>query len=378
MIKTASSATLALAFASITLASVVGCAPPQQAKSPDEAGGASSSSSSPSKLGGSSAGGAALANAPPGFKEALAKAKACEYGENGFDSSCEGVAAWESEQPFFEEGKSKAALLALLGSTDLKERRLGAERLRTTLDDATNAADVDKLLDAAAKEQNEDIARLLGEIVGNVDLTRTGKIDRALSVFKSAGHPTYGDAFVSNVANANKDPKTLAFAIEVSKSTPSLRSSALIALAAIAKTDAQACNAIDALRADPSEFVANRALSELARARKCQAHYDKILEDIAKRDVTKERQVGQDVGWALEGICEDKATTAPQRAKALGLAKKLTDAKSVGVNTRFYTMSAVLSCDPKEGLGYVKKFSADTNKTLADRAKTLVERSAKK
>jgi hypothetical protein len=45
----------------------------------------------------------------------------------------------------------------------------------------------------------------------------------------------------------------------------------------------------------------------------------------------------------------------------------------VGANAKFYTLSAVMRCDPKDGKAYVEKFENDKDKTTADRATDLTK-----
>ena len=116
----------------------------------------------------------------------------------------------------------------------------------------------------------------------------------------------------------------------------------------------------------------NRATSALARTHKCASHYDKLLTTIAALDVSKKgKGMSQDVGFALDAICTDKAASPAQREKAAATSRKISDADNISVNVRYYTLSAVMTCDPKGGPAFVSKFKANKEKTLAERAKTL-------
>ena len=45
----------------------------------------------------------------------------------------------------------------------------------------------------------------------------------------------------------------------------------------------------------------------------------------------------------------------------------------MGANAKYYTLSAVMRCDPKDGKAYVEKFENDKDKTIAERAAALTQ-----
>lgn len=319
---------------------------------------------------------AASATASPELLAAVEKAKACTLDESGFDSTCDGYTAFSQDQPFFEEGKANAYLLGMLQGDD-KSRLLAAEKLRSTTGDEETAATVNRILDAAEKEKNELVAHALGDLVAGLPLAKTDTLARAIKISKAHPVEAYTEQFVFG---ASADVGLVDYALAVSHSESSvLRNASLQLLERLASVAPEkACEAIDGLRNDSSDFVKNRATSSLARTHKCSSHYDKLLGTIAGMDVSKKSKgMSQDVGYALDSICSDKATTPAQRDKAAALSRKISDADSISVNVRYYTLSAIMTCDPKGGPAFVGRFKASKEKTLAERAKTLTA-SAKK
>jgi hypothetical protein len=314
----------------------------------------------------------AFAKSPPASPElsaALAKAKACPLTDDGFDSGCEGYSKWLEDAPMFEEGKSNPALLGMVGNKEAAVRLLAFEKLRVTLTEP-DAAAVETLLVAAAKETHPAAVKMIAEVVGGLDLIKTGKLDRAIAVAKAHPVADYSESFVFHVGDSNADPKLLAYADEVAKSkSSSQRNAALQLYSSLAKTLPGACKGLDALRADSDGFVSGRATSGLARSHRCAAFYDQLLTSLAALPTTKDQK--QDVGFALDAVCDDKAASAAQKTKALAISKKISESTAIGVNTRYYTLSAVVKCDPKGGPAFVAKFKNDKEKTLAERAKSL-------
>jgi hypothetical protein len=347
----------------------VACAPQKPAaSSPSSTDGVAASASKEA---------APSVTASPELAAAVAKAKACELGEWGFDSSCEGFEAWDAEQPWFEEGKANPYLLSMLSGDD-KSRLLAALKLRTTLGDEESAATVNRVLDAAANEKSDVIASAFGDLVAGLPLVETKTLARAIKIANA--HPS--DGFRSRfVLGAPHDAALVDLAVASSKSaSDDVRSSSIVLLGHVAAFGpAKVCDALDALRSDSSTFVKNRATSELAESHQCAAtHYDKLVADIGGIDLGKNaKSIGQDVGLALHAVCSDKATSPAQREKAGSIARKMSDAAGVSANTRYYTLSAVMGCDPKNGAAFVGKFKSNKDKTIADRAKTLTEKPKK-
>jgi hypothetical protein len=299
---------------------------------------------------------------------------ACPTDEDGeIDTDCEGYTQWNDAEATFEGGKANPDLVRMLGSKDAKERRLGAEKLRGTLDENLDVKTADAVLDAAEKERNEKCIGALADLAGGLDLVKVGKLDRAIAISKAHPVPEYAEKFVFFVGTANRDPKLVAYAVEVKKAeSASMRNAALQLLSDLAGDyPADTCKVINDLRADKDKFVANRALSELARRGKCVAFVDKLLDSLSTVDVKKD--VNQNVGYALDYLCVRKDLTPAQRERANKAARRISEATAVHSNTRYYTLSAVMRCDPANGAAFVSKFKTDKNATLAGRAAELTK-----
>jgi hypothetical protein len=299
---------------------------------------------------------------------------ACPTDEDGaFDSSCEGYAQWLEESPAFEGGKANPDLVRMLGSQDAKERRLAAEKLRLTLDEENvDAATADAVLNAAEKERDEKLVPALAELASGLNLVKTGKLDRAIAISKAHPDDQYAEAFLFSVGHVNRDPKVVAYGVEVSRNKSSrLRNAALDLLTDVARDfPAETCKEINALRSDKDAFVANRATSSLASS-KCPAYVDKLLDTLSAVDVKKD--VDQRMGFALNDLCANKDLSPAQRSRANKAARRISEAPAVHTNTRFYTLSAVMRCDPENGAAFVSKYKNDKDATIAKRAAELTK-----
>ncbi|MDI1447038.1 hypothetical protein [Polyangium sp. 6x1] len=311
----------------------------------------------------------------PSFAELRKAAMACAAEEDGSLDNCEAFDQWIDAEQAFENGKANPELLKMLGSQDAKERRVAAEKLIQTLnEETTDAAKADAVLNAAEKERDENLAKLFGRFVGGLPLVKVGKIDRAITIAKAHPVSDYTEAFLFAVASDNRDPKVVAYAIEASKHTSSsLRSLALHTLGELAPHfPAETCKVLNGLRADKDNFVKNRAAERLAAVDACASFTDKLLADLAAVDVKKD--VNQDLGIALQKICKRSDLTPAQRSAGSKAARRITEAPAVHTNTRYYTMAAVIGCDPKDGMAYVAKYKNDKDKTIAGRAAELTNK----
>ncbi|MDC3962028.1 hypothetical protein [Polyangium jinanense] len=312
----------------------------------------------------------------PSFAELRKAAMACTPDENGSLDDCEAFRKWLEAEQAFENGKANPELLKMLGSQDPKERRVAAEKLMQTLNEETaDAAKVDAVLGLAEKERDETLGDLFGRFVAGLPLVKVGKIDRAITIAKAHPVSDYTDAFVRVVGfgSTNRDPKVVAYGIEVSKdASASRRSLALNLLGDLAPYfPDETCKVINALRADKDDFVKNRAAERIASIAKCASFTDKLLDDLSTIDVKK--NIGFETGMALEKICKRSDLTPAQRSKGSKAARRITDAPTVHTNTRSYTMAAIIGCDPKDGPAYVAKYKNDKDKTIAARAAELTK-----
>lgn len=310
----------------------------------------------------------------PEFSVLRTAALACTVDEAGdFDRECEGYTNWSSDQPAFADGKANKQLLGMLASKDVKERILAAEMLRVTLtDDLIDAASADTVLNAVEKEREETLTKTMAMLAGHLAIAKVKKLDRAIAIAKAHPLPDYAKEFVFYVGDFNADPKLVPYALEKSKDkSDSVRNAALQLLIKLVPVDAAvSCKAINELRDDKDDFVKNRAIDGLSVAG-CAAYTDKLLDSLAAVDVKK--NVNQAVGYALRNICERSNLTPVQRDRASKAARRITDAKTVHSNTRFYTIAAVLKCDGEKGKEYVAKFKDDPDATMAGRARELLK-----
>jgi hypothetical protein len=308
------------------------------------------------------------------FDQLQKEAMACDVDEDGaFDAnSCAAYTAWlDAEQPAFEGGKSNAALVKMLASSEPKARLLAAERLQLTLDETNlDAATADALLAAAEKERQAQPARALAELIAGLDLAKIGKIERAVAVVKGNAD-LLAASYLVNAGPTNRDKALLAYVKEASASPSSYIRDAALQSAYYLTGDfgPEACKLVDAARADKDASIAGRATGLLADAKTCGAHFDKLLDSLSAVDVKKD--VPTQFGVALQKLCGRKDLTDKQRTRAIKAAKRISDAAAAGANAKYYTLSAVMRCDPKDGKAYVEKFKNEKDKATADRAADL-------
>lgn len=300
---------------------------------------------------------------------------ACPVDDSGeIDTSCPGYDQWfDTEAPAFEGGKANGELLKMLGSQDAKERRLAAERLRSTLVDHLDAKTADAVLDAAEKERDETVAKSMALLVGEQPLAKVGKLDRAITIAKAHPVEDYTGDFLFHAADENRDPKLFAYAQEASKSKNStLRNAAISVFTKFAAdVPAEACKALDGYRTETDSFVRDRAIYNMAGLGKCAPHADKVIDYLGKVELKKE--LSFTVGQALKSFCSQKEPTPAQKERLNKAARRIVEAKDVSSNTRGYALEAVVGCDPKGGPAFAAKFKNDPNKDLAGRAANLAK-----
>jgi hypothetical protein len=365
-------------MAALTSPALVGCGGAQASPSaPSDHAAGPTKEKAPAKAGDAPSDAEAAEPPSASFEELRTAVMACPTDAEGdIESTCDAYTKWNEESPAFAEGKSNAALMKMLQSSEPKVRLLAAEKLRVTLttdETKIDAATVDTVLGVAEKERDERLITPLAELVAGLDLVKTEKVGRAIAVAKAHPNSTFAEGFMFSVGSVNHDKALVAYAVEGSSAKSSSVRNASLSLAASLVSDfpVEACKTIDRLRADKDHFVATRAASQLGRAGACSAHFDKLLDGLAAVDIKKD--VDQNYGYAINDLCGNKSLTPKQRSKANKAARRISDAPAVKTNTRYYTLSAVMRCDPKDGPSYVAKWKSDKDTTIAQRAADLVK-----
>lgn len=320
---------------------------------------------------------APVSNATPELRAAIEKASACTYDAGAFDAECEGYKAWEANTEL-----ANAGLLEMMASEDEKVRALVVRKLSVqfTADNADNAS-LEAYLGAAEKEKVEPIAKDFARGIGSIDLGKFGLLDRGIAVAKAHSVADYQETFASVLKSQSEPDKVLAYAGDLAKSEDlALRNAALRMFVNGTSSHGEvACAGIDALRKDQDAALAQHATMHLARAGACAAQHDALLAQIEELKLPKNPAAAEPhLGEVVQIICENEGKTAAQRDRSLALAKQITETTKIQGATRSSTLAAVLACDPKGGPAYVKKFSKDKDKDVAERAKTLLDSTAAK
>jgi hypothetical protein len=213
----------------------------------------------------------------------------------------------------------------------------------------------------------------MAELVAGFDLIKAAKVERAVAIARSHPVADFAETFLLHAGWSNRHQALLDYAIEASRSpSSSLRNAALqTASKHTADFAGDACKVVHALRADKDKFVSNRARTLLAEASGCGSYFDRLLDDLSAVKVGKD--VDQSFGTALHALCRNKGLSDKQRERAAKAARRISEAKAVHANTRYYTLSAVIGCDPKEGPAFVARFKSDPDSTVAGRAVELTK-----
>lgn len=74
----------------------------------------------------------------------------------------------------------------------------------------------------------------------------------------------------------------------------------------------------------------------------------------------------------LGSMCENAEVTAPQKGKALAIAKTLVSDKASHVFVRTGGLNTVAKCDPAGGKGFIAGFTKDKEKWVAEEAVKLM------
>lgn len=324
--------------------------------------------------------------AAPSIEAMVRKAKACPFGDDGFDSDCEAFKAWSEEEDAFAEGKGEAALLKMVESGDPKDRFLAAERLTSINGALTDAhsgdpATIERLLVAFEKEKNVVVAKRFGLVATRLDLASSNKVGRAVAIAKAHPVEEYRTAYLDSAGffSFNRGEPLLAWGEELVKNGKASDGRVLVSNFTREKQFGErACKTLAVVRKDKDAYVAGEATLDMARAPACRSFDDGILRDIAAVDVGKVGgpKVRSTLGMSLEAMCSDKDLPGALRTRALGQAKRIVDAKTVSSSGRSAALHAVAACDAKTGAAYASKLAND--KDLGSAAKYISERSAKK
>lgn len=315
---------------------------------------------------------APVSKASPELRAAVEKASACNYDAGKFDAECEGYKAWEANTEL-----ANAGLLEMMTNEDTKVRALVVRKLSVQF--TADNADKDSLesyLTAAEKEKVEPIAKDFARGIGNIDLGKFGLLDRGIAIAKAHSVAEYQETFASALKSESEPDKVVAYAGELAKSEDlTLRTAALqLFVNAMKSRGEAACAGIDALRNDKDAPLAQHATTHLAHAGACVSQHDALLALIDEMKLPKNPAAAEPhLGEVVQSICENEGKTPAQRDRSLALAKQITETTKIQGATRASTLAAVLACDPKGGPAYVKKFSKDKDKDVAERAKSLLE-----
>jgi hypothetical protein len=309
--------------------------------------------------------------------EAMARGVlACKAWESSFDTSCPAMKAWSEAKADFDEGKSDAALVALLADGDEKLRYLAAFKLNQYgRAFKTDRALASAVVAAAEQEKGRFAAYELGAAVGRLRTRETGTFDRVRAIVERRDTGELRRGILSQLLYANGDDDAVFQLAQRAVKDPD-PAVALAALTSFWTGGASRADATCQLYADnldnPNDELAAEATNALSWYKRCSSRYDALLDSLDKRVKAGPARLGStSYVTSARHVCEDPKATDPQRARAAAMARTVAQ-RDYAAWVRSSALDTVVTCDKAGGRAFLAPFKADPEKSVADKAKELL------
>ncbi len=328
-------------------------------------------------LGGQDAGGGAVgieAKDNDAAVVTLAKAAlACPTGSGSelFQYECPAYKKWQEGK---ELTSAAPTLVSMLEDPSPRVRLLATSGLSNSdayREDKTLAT---RVVAAAESERDTTVAGSVGERVARIKVGKTGLFDRVAAIGKTHPVTAMRRAIASSLLFANSDSKQVFdYTVAMAKDTdPDVRGAAVSAFwvgGSFSRSDT--CKVWASHLDDSKASIAGSAASSLGGYRGCGPQFDALI-NATQKGVTGVAREESGFARGLGSACESGEATAPQRAKALALAKTLTSDRASHVFVRTGGLNAVAKCDPTGGKGFIAGFTKDKEKWVAEEAVKLL------
>jgi hypothetical protein len=318
----------------------------------------------------------------------LAKAALTCPWNNGFTLSCDAFMKWI--QAHENAGPTRgpvadAVLVKMLEDPDEKVRFLAAQSLAQSIDRASrrDAGLAKRILAVAARETKESLAIHLGDVVGQLNFAATGTLDDVKKLLHTHALVVMRYEIIALMMMENIDndavfdlPQEL-----IKDSNATVRKAAVDAYRRIAQGEVRRlddiCKFLFSNIENPDQTVAALAGRNLAAVtgHTCSADYDVLLKSLETRTRAKSLEDELDYAEGLQKLCENKATTPSQKAKAAVVLKAMAGLDATKLRqVRFFSLNAMVACDPEGSKKWLQGFSNDKDDRLRQHAVDLMAR----
>ncbi len=302
------------------------------------------------------------------------KAITCKLERLGIDSSCAEYKAWKEEEAAFADNKADATLVAFLEDADPKVRALGADRLNGWGAGAFADKALSERLLTIAEKPKDQRPEEIGRIVGHIKVKETQLLPRIKTLLASAeaGNIERGDVITSLlVANPESD-EVFALTRDLIND-PDLGRSAFSALDEGGHSkEKETCELYGKLLGNADTYIASFSAQKVLSF-PCPAQVDPMIKAVEARVKAKKVSEARFCD-ALASVCTEKAPTAAQKKKALALAHKIAEDKSITTTyVRGSALEASLACDAKGGKKYLTRFQKDADSDVVAKVTKLLK-----
>lgn len=314
----------------------------------------------------------------------LAKAAMkCEWKRDSLDYKCEAYKAWTKAEEL-KKGKNDATLLNMLEGSDKVVRFLAAKSLQSnstkwTRDDKA----AKRVLAAAKKEKDKDISELMGRIVGEIDVAKTGLDGDIKSLLAESDNQGVRKGIVSSVLFNNR--KEGGFYDLLQKMAREEKNKEVRKAAAAAfwtggsQRHDDTCNLWVELAGDADPDLAGHSAyhaSWWSNKGGCKAQWNDLLATIEKQGKAGKIEstfMTSALGW----LQQQKEASTAQKDRALEIAEMIAATEGNKASVRGDALRKVGEYSPKAAT-VAAKFKDDDEFFVKNTAKNILEGKVKK
>jgi hypothetical protein len=305
---------------------------------------------------------------------ALAKAAiTCKVDDKQLDWSCPGFKAWR-DSDLLKDGKADMTLVNLLEDGDEKVRFLGADKLPDSRSGyGEDPAAAKRVLAAAQRETSALVAERLGKTLGNVNLEKTGITAEVTKLIAEHELVDLRVGLIGTGQHANSRALFDAvFAQAKTATDDKIRLRAVTAFWVGTPSDKQAevCQMWLDTADHANVEIAGEAAYMCGLQSNCKAHWDGLLDKLDGK--TKAGKVGHtQMASALEWLHNQKEATAPQKQRAIAIARAVAENAKNAASARARAIDFLAKKAKDDSKTLFAKLQADTDasvKAAAERA----------
>jgi hypothetical protein len=298
----------------------------------------------------------------------------CKVDDKQLDYFCAGYTAWR-DSALLTDNKADKTLVNLLEDRDEKVRYLAAEKLTGIHTGyAQDPVAAKRVLAAAQRETSVLVAERLGKALGFVDVEKTGITADVRKLIVEHKLVDLRIGLIAEGAHSNSDALfDVVFELATGSTDDKIRLKAVTAF--WVGTPSSKRNDVCKMWLDTVDHtnaeIAGEAAYMCGLNSSCTAQWDKLLDKLdarAKRGTVSHRQMTA----ALEWQAKQKEATAPQKARALAIAKAVVENPKNASDARAHAIDVVAALD-KADKAFPAKFKDDPDASV----KAAVERALK-